>query len=318
MTKLASNSATITLIVNPAAGRGAALRAGKKAHAYLNAAGANAEIVYTAAKGDARVLANDAIERGSGIVAAVGGDGTLHEVANALLAGCASTVTLGLIPAGTGNDVARGLGLYGNIERACQNLLTGARTSIDVGRVRGDGVDGSCCFLGAAGLGFVADAARTVNDGVRLLSGRAAYLAGTILTLARMKPFEMGLKIDGQDLAISSGTLVSISNVETTGGGLKIAPGASPSDGLFDICFLGPVGRLEFLTQFPRVISGTHTGHPAVVMMRGQTVEVQTAKPKPLWIDGEINGQTPVVFEMMRGTLPMMLPEVRSLCETNR
>jgi len=298
----------ITLIVNPTAGRGRAGRQAEKVRKAIEAQGANTELVFTQCRGQAQDLAADAIERGAAIVVAVGGDGTLHEVANAVLAADTGKVTLGLIPLGTGNDFARGVRIYGDLPLACNALTGGVRTYVDIGRIEADGLPGGRWFLVAAGLGYVADAAATVNNGIRFLSGAPAYLWGAAITLTRARPFEIGIRIDGRDLNMSEAMLVSISNVETTGGGIKIAPGADACDGVFDVCVVGPMTRMELLGQLPHVLDGTHIRHPAVDLVRGQLIEIETATPKPLWIDGEVIGNTPATFRMSHGQLPIMLP----------
>ncbi len=298
----------IALVINPTAGRGRAGRAIPAIRTCIEDHNIEATYYYTSARGEGEWLAKQAIEAGAEVVVAVGGDGTLHEVTNAVMAAPKGSVALGLIPFGTGNDFARGIGLFGDLQKACDAIATGHVHQIDIGRIKGTGLGHGRWFLVAAGLGFVADIAKTVNEGVRFLHGAPAYIYGAAKTLRHLEAFPLTVAIDGEPIDMVSATLISVSNVETTGGGLKIAPNADPADGVLDICLVGEISRLELLKQLPHVANGTHVGHPAVRMIRAKSIEIVTETPKSLWIDGEVVGQTPASFTIHQGALPMMLP----------
>src|SRR5579862_5543970 len=143
-----------TLIINSTAGRGRCAKALPRIRQLLSKEGVEATYLFTSGRGDAERLATGAIAKGAPLVVAVGGDGTLHEVANAVLKTGQQNATLGLIPFGTGNDFARAVGLFESVETACKALSTGERTAIDVGTVEGTGLQRPYYFLVAAGVGF--------------------------------------------------------------------------------------------------------------------------------------------------------------------
>lgn len=296
------------VIVNPTAGRNRAGRALPEMRKRLEEFGLDATYHFTRASGDGHALALAAIDGGRELIVAMGGDGTLHEVTNAILESGRPSATLGLIPFGTGNDFARGVGLFGDPAAACEALIGGERRLLDVGRVEGRGLGAGRWFLTAAGVGLVADTAKFVNEGVRFLHGAPAYIYGLLRTLQSFKPMHIEIVVNGERLKISQATLVSISNVETTGGGLKIAPGATPDDGWLNVCLVAAMPKAELLRQLPKVAIGKHVDHPSVCMLRAQSVAIDTVETCALWIDGEVIGHTPAYFAVEKARLPMMIP----------
>ncbi|MCW3059817.1 MAG: Transcription regulator, partial [Capsulimonas sp.] len=242
------------IIVNPTAGRGEAGKQVPAIRRLLEADSADWIWLYTKARGDAERMAREAAANGASIVVAVGGDGTVHEVANGLLG---SQSTLALIPIGTGNDLARALKLHGNLEVACRAVTHGNILHLDVGVIEGAGFTGPRHFLVIAGTGFDARTAQTVNEGVRWISGAPAYVVGAIKTLMGFTPFELTLTTDGEKRQTRA-MFVSVANAETTGGGMKIAPGARVDDGQFDLCLVGAVPKLTLLHQLTKVFNGEH------------------------------------------------------------
>lgn len=298
-----------TLVVNPTAGRGRCARALPKIRRILAERGVDATYLFTTCRGDAERMARESIARGARLVVAVGGDGTLHEVANAILKTPGDPdVTLGLVPFGTGNDFARAVGLFDGVEKACLALAEGKRTRLDIGAVEGCGIEPPYYFLVAAGVGFVADTAKTVNEGIRWLHGAPAYIYGALKTLKRFQPLPLTIQFDNGEPKALSAMLVSVSNVATTGGGMRIAPDARPDDGYLDICLVSRISKSELVKQLPGVFAGRHVGHPAVSIVKAATVRIETEKPADLWIDGEVIGTTPANFTIKPAALPIMLP----------
>ena len=293
------------LIINPTAGRGKAGKQVPEIRRLLGSKAANWAWHYTQKSGDATAFARAAAQRGVRLVVAVGGDGTLHEVANGVLG---TGATAGLVPFGTGNDFARSLGLYASLEAACSALTTGVVRHIDMGVIEGAGTDGPRHFLVLSGTGYDARTARTVNEGVRHLSGPLAYVWGAILTLRTFEPFALTLTLDDDLPRHVEAMFVSFANAETTGGGMKIAPGAVVDDGWLDICLVETVPKLTLLYELTQVFSGKHVNHPAVTMLRARTILVDTDPPQPLLIDGEVRGTTPAKITLLPGVLPFMAP----------
>ncbi len=293
------------LIVNPTAGRGAAGRRVPEIRRLLGAAGRDWAWHYTRARGDATRLAREAALGGTKRVIAVGGDGTLHEVVNGILGTGAAA---GLIPFGTGNDFARGVGLFGSLETACRAAAGDTVRHMDVGVIEGSNTEGERHFLVLAGTGCDARTAQTVNAGIRHLSGALAYVWGAILTLRTFEPFALTLTLDGDPPRRLQAMFASFANVATTGGGMKIAPGATPDDGCLDICLVGAVSKATLLYQLTQVFGGKHVGHPAVSMLRARIIQVDADPPQPLLIDGEVRGTTPATIRLLPGILPFLVP----------
>ena len=293
------------LIVNPTAGRGRAGRSVPEIRRLLGPGAAHWVWRYTRGRGDATRLAREAAESGAGRIVAVGGDGTLHEVVNGVLG---TEAAVGLIPFGTGNDFARALGLYGSLETACRAAAAGRVRRIDIGVIEGEGTGGPRHFLVLTGTGYDAHTARTVNEGVRHLSGALAYVWGAVLTLRTFEPFRLTLTLDDGPPRRVRAMFASFANAETTGGGMRIAPGAAVDDGCLDICLVEAVPKATLLYQLTQVFAGRHVAHPAVTMLRARTVSVEADPPQPLLIDGEVCGTTPARVTLLPGALPFLAP----------
>lgn len=301
-----SASGATALIVNPAAGRGQAGREIRDVVGRLRRYGLKDPILlYTQAPGDASRLAREAIQRGASLVVAVGGDGTLHEAMNGVLG---TSATMGLLPFGTGNDFARAVGLYGDLDTACRAVARGETRYFDVGTIEGTATSGPKHFLVLCGTGFDARTARTVNDGVKYLSGPLAYIWGAIMTALDFEPFSLTLTLANGDVHQTPAMFVSMANTATTGGGMRIAPDALPDDGLLDICLVRSVGKLSMLWQLTKIFDGKHINHPAVTMLRTSSVSVVADPAQPLLIDGEVCGVTPAFVTIAPRILPMRVP----------
>lgn len=293
------------IIINPTAGRG---RAGREAGAIRRLLGAAARDwpwLYTRARGEGEMLARKAVADGAKLVVTVGGDGTLHEVVNGVLG---TDATVGLIPFGTGNDLARALGLFGNLETACRAITGGETRQIDVGVIEGLGTNGPRHFLVLTGTGFDARTAQTVNAGIKNLSGPAAYVWGAILTLKDFESFQLTLTLDDGTVKKTQAMFASFANCPTTGGGMLIAPPALVDDGLLDICLVAEVSKSTLFYQLSQVFSGAHTKHPAVSLLRCRSVQVEAVPAQPLLIDGEVLGTTPAMISLLPGALAIKAP----------
>lgn len=298
----------ITVIVNPEAGRGSARQWMGELEVRLSLAIQSThriiswQILETSGPGDATELAREAIRGGANIVAAAGGDGTIGEIVNALVG---TDVALGVIPMGTGNDFARSLGIGTDVDRAIYNLLEGVPIAIDVGRTQGR------YFVNVAGCGLDAVVAQRVNRGFRWLRGTYAYVVAALQTLLTYRATLIRLTLDNEVIETKA-MLCSVANARYYGGGMRIAPDAMLTDGLYDVCLLEAVGKIEFLRTFPKVFKGRHITHPAVRMLRSKYVKVESDRPLPVLVDGEIVGTTPAEFEMLPGALNVMGPYIPS------
>ncbi|MGB9792127.1 MAG: diacylglycerol/lipid kinase family protein [Thermacetogeniaceae bacterium] len=301
-------------IVNPAAGRGRTARLWPEIERFLRQAGLRYRAFFTKGNGHAAELAERAARRDQGILLAVGGDGTVNEVVNGIASARAfPTTTLALLPTGSGNDLCRTLGISGEPLSVLRALASGSCRPLDVGFV------GDRCFLNICGVGFDAEVAYAVNQGFRWLRGPCAYLAGVLKTLVGFRPVLFDLVLDGQRHQFR-GMMVAVANGAFFGSGIKIAPRARIDDGLFDVCAVGEIGKMELLRLLPLTYSGRHEGHPSVRFFRAREVHISSPEAT-LYIqgDGEILGKTPAVFRIRRHAIRVLVPEERgSLASSER
>lgn len=294
----------IAVILNPTSGRGRGESQRETIHRLMDSAATASphpvewEIFRTYARGDATHLAKHASDEGADIVVAAGGDGTCGEVVNGIAGGQAA---FGVIPVGTGNDFARTIGVFGELETAIDILFSDHSRMVDLGKI------GDRWFLNVAGCGFDAKVAERVNRGYRHLNDSMAYIAGVLQTLISFKSPHFKLTMDGSTYE-SDGMLCTIANAPSYGGGMRVAPQAEIDDGVLDICFLKHAGRIEFLRAFPKVFKGEHVTHPKVRMFHAKRGRVETIPPMPILVDGEVIGETPVDFEIKPHIIKVMSP----------
>jgi YegS/Rv2252/BmrU family lipid kinase len=258
-------------------------------------------------------------------VVAVGGDGTANEVANGFFVADAGSDALvnpaarfGLIPTGTGADLARGLGLRGRplaIARAI--LAPGARTrAIDVARARfvdRAGSPGRRYFLNGADLGLGGETAALANaqgPGLKSLGGVVTYLVAAVRAILAHRPATVRYVVDDgapRDVTLD---LIFLANGPFTAGGMVVAPNAALDDGLLDVILLRQVGKLEILLRLlPAIYRGAHLGHPAVEHVRARQLRVETSANLLLELDGEQPGRAPADFAVLPRTLTVLVGE---------
>jgi diacylglycerol kinase (ATP) len=287
------------VIVNPTAGGGRAARAMPWLRERLGPR-PEARIEVTGRPGDAQALAAGARAAGHDRVIVVGGDGTVQEAVNGLLA-LPSPPELGVIPLGSGNDLARSLGLPTEPASAWRVAVGNATRPIDVARARnGDGTER--WFASAGGIGFDAQVAAAMIERGGWQAGRAGYLFTTLVELRRFSNRPVRLTVDG----ISSDhdvLLVAIANGAYYGGGMRIAPDAQPDDGMLDVCVVGDISRLTAIRQLPNLYRGTHIRHPQVSLMRGRSIEVDGDGATRVHLDGEPFGSLPLRVSIHAGAL---------------
>ncbi|MEI7732968.1 MAG: diacylglycerol kinase family protein [Verrucomicrobiota bacterium] len=289
------------LIANPASGTQAAPQVALEVKQILEAAGKSVDLHLTTGRGDALAQAREAAQRGIKVVVGCGGDGTLQEVATALEN---TATTLGLIPRGRCNDFARVMGLYrtDSPARVAAVLLAGRRRAVDLGAV------GHQRFLTVATLGFDSEASRFVETRRLWIKGTPAYLYAVLVVLSRFRAPLVRLR---GDFGVFEGRilLAATGNAPCYGGAMRIAPGAAPDDGLFQICVVEDVSRFTVLCMLPKVLRGTHGTHPKVRMLVSRSVEIETPEG-PQWIcaDGESLCQTPCRFEVRPRVLQVIVP----------
>lgn len=286
------------IIVNPIAGRGKAAVVWQQLQRQSAALLAGSTVMFTEYSGHARELAATAARAGFERIVSVGGDGTVHEIINGI---AGQPVRLVLVPAGTGNDLARTLSIPAQPVAALSLLAAGRPRPIDLGQVNG------VYFMNVAGVGFDAEVVSDVNTGHHFFGGSGAYIFSVLKTLFRYRPAAVDITIDGVTYS-SRIYIASVANGQYYGGGMRIAPQAVPDDGIFEICVVREVSKFEFLRVFPAVFQGRHINHPAVSILRGTEVKISSYTSLNVQADGEIVGKTPVTFTMRPQALTVLVP----------
>ena len=293
------------VIINPAAGDGRARRSVAWMRERL-AARPEARLEVTRRAGDAEALAADAVQHGHDRVIAVGGDGTVQEVVNGLLSG-SEPASMGIVPLGSGNDLARSLALPAELATAWTTAIGHVTRRIDVARAR-NGAGDLRWFASAGGIGFDAQVAAAMADRSGWQAGRAGYLLTTLTELRRFENRHIRLTIDGQT-ETGDMLFVAIANGAYYGGGMRIAPGAHVDDGLVDVCVVGDISRLTVLRQLPNLYRGTHVNHPAVSMRSGSIIEADSDDATRIHLDGEPFGSLPLHVTVGLRTLAVAAAE---------
>ena len=227
----------------------------------------------------------------AGLVVVSGGDGTLNLAVNALRERIGE-VTLGLVPSGTGNDLARTLDIPEDASQAGLIAITGESIEIDIWRARSANVDR--IFINACMGGFPVAVNKAITADLKRWLGPAAFWVGGTKALKDVQRYEVS--INGE--AFSDCLAVGVGNGRTSGGGVEVWPAADPSDGSLEVCALGAAGVTEAVKLATQVKSGEHVDLPDVHSRSGSRVEI-TAEPQlELNVDGELVGfKTPVTFE---------------------
>jgi diacylglycerol kinase (ATP) len=266
------------VIVNPCAGRGRAQKEIPIIHEVMKASGEAFEIWETTCAGHAVELAKKAAKLGADVVVAVGGDGTVFEVVNGIVH---TDVILGIIPTGTGNDLARSLHIPKDITLAAQQILSGTPKKIDLGLANGK------YFINVASIGIDAEIAAWTKQTKKFLTGSSAYVVSMIKNIITYKPIHMKFTIDGQCFEQET-LLAAICNGRYYGGGVLIAPNAMLDDGLFEICIIERLTKWRTLLLFPTVFFGKHIKFKEVKIYKGHEITVEFAGENKLNLDGDL------------------------------
>ncbi|ADB34110.1 diacylglycerol kinase catalytic region [Kribbella flavida DSM 17836] len=282
----------IALVVNPTSGRGLGARVAPVVRQRLAAAGLTVDEFTTTCAEDVGRISAEVIASGADSVALVGGDGTLHLAAQ-VLAG--SGMPFGVIPAGTGNDFARGLGVPLKDPVAAAELIVAGRTRpVDLA------VSGQEFITTVVAGGFDSLVNKRANA-MTWPKGNARYTLATLAELRTFKPLPYVVTVDGEVIETDA-MLVAVGTGPTYGGGLQICAGAEIDDGLLDVTIIKPVSRLTLLQMFPKLSKGTHVGHPKVLALRGTTVRLESPTVTA-YADGEVLGPLPVDITIEPGAL---------------
>jgi diacylglycerol kinase (ATP) len=301
-------TAGVVLAVNPTAGKGRGARAGAIVASRLAADRVPVRAVTGTSGPDLSERAREALAEGGRALVVVGGDGMVHLGTN-LVAG--TEIPLGIVPAGTGNDVAREFGLIlGDPDAAARDVVraiqAGSVRVVDAARcpaVTGPSPEGDRWFAGVLGAGFDAIVNERAN-GWRWPRGHLRYDLAILRELPVLRPREYRLVLDGQCWETAA-LMVAIGNGTAYGGGMHVCPDAVMDDGLLDVIVVRPLSRTAFVRLYPKVYAGTHVSDPRVEVRRARRVEV--ASPGIVaYADGERLGPLPIVAEAVPGALHVL------------
>lgn len=284
-------------IVNPIAGAGRSAKCFAQVQALLEQRGADFGFAVTEYPGHAIELTNAALAAGERRIVAVGGDGTVNEVASALWG---SEAVMGILPFGTGNDLGRTLGLPTQPEEALNVALTGRVRPMDAGLAN------ERFFLNAAGLGFDVDVLIRMEKFKKRLNGMLPYLLGVVQALFNLRAMRLRVKT-GEELLELDGFLLVVSNGRYFGGGMMPAPEADPFDAKFDVCIVHKLPLHRIIPVLIRVVKGRHLGLSEVLFFRADEITVETPAGQPLELDGEVCESVPVTFRLLPGAIPMLV-----------
>ncbi|MET4781552.1 YegS/Rv2252/BmrU family lipid kinase [Glaciihabitans sp. UYNi722] len=295
----------IIVAINPTASFGKGSTVGPAVVQTLRAAGHEVTALTEPTYQDLIDAARRALATKPDALVVVGGDGMVNLGTN-LVAG--TKVPLGIVPSGTGNDMARALGIpHDNTEgaiRALLEALTRSARVIDAGRVtRSDG--GMTWFACMVSAGFDA----VVNERANRMSwpkGPSRYNLAMLIELTVLRPITYRLTLDGVE-SMTTGVLISVGNGVSLGGGMKVTPNALLDDGMLDVLVVQRLTRVRFLRIFPRVFKGTHLSDPRVAVHRVRRVTID-ADDVVAYADGERVGPLPVDIEVVPGALRVLAP----------
>jgi diacylglycerol kinase (ATP) len=265
----------------------------------------------TGRAGDAEEWAREAARAGAACVVAAGGDGTVSAVAHGILqvhgTRAPAESALGILPLGTGNDLAGGLGIPDDVEAALAVLLASHTRTVDVLELRASGRESEFVVNALTG-GFSGQIHANMDAELKSGWGALAYLRSGVETWGERRIHAMRIEVDGEDRGRHEVLNLIVANGPRAGGGIPIAPGADPSDGLLDVVLLLDGTALELSSLAVRMLSGEADDHPLFVRFRGRHVRVQCEAPLPASVDGEPIELTAFEVDLHPGLLRVVAP----------
>ena len=310
------------VIINPESASGETRKAWPSIASDLSSQFGGFKPAFTERPGHARELAAEAARKGTALIVACGGDGTISEVANGIILS-GKDAELGILPSGTGGDFRRTLGISNRARNAAQILREGKSRRIDVGRVTfitDDGQKETRYFLGVASFGMSAEVIERVKENEPQwlpaaapgwLRGRLAFSASMLLTAVQSPSTRVVVQLDDQHEKHLTVANLCIANARFFGGGMKIAPEAKLNDGKFDVITVGDLGARKIITNAPRLYLGAHLSMNEVSHTLAEKISVRAASKDDvvaLEVDGELPGRLPASFQIVRSALRVRCP----------
>ncbi len=300
----------VKVILNPYANRWRAKGRAASILAACEKAGLDTDLVHIPAAGQGAREATLASANGYDAVIAAGGDGTVHEVVNGLIAAAGDrhddgpTIPLGVMPVGTGNDFNDMAGLPRDLFRAAQIIAKGKTRQVDAGRVTIDGVahyfDNNCALA-------MEPVVTIENVNMTRLSGNLRYVVAVIKCLAKLNAWQMRVTWDGGKYE-GPILLLSICNGPRTGGLFRMAPEARMDDGLLDFVYAPDLPLRQVIPLLPRLVVGTHIRHKKISYGRSARLTVESVPGSPVHADGEVLSESArrFAYEILPGKITLL------------
>ena len=306
--------APVLFIVNPASGGGRAGSEWSTIESWLPTSGLQFEAAMTTRPLEASEIAERAVRDSRPVVVAVGGDGTMNEVVNGFFhngAPIPTTTKLAMLPLGTGGDFRRTLKIPLDYKAAVQVIQTGLPRRLDAGCVTFKAHDGSTGvrhFINIADAGLGGEVVHSVNRGSKRLGG-ATFKLAAFMALMRWRNKKMNVVVDGVAHDLKAQQVV-VANCQYFGGGMRMAPTASPTDGVFDVILVGNAGKIESIRGMGTISTGAHLDqhNPHYQLMYGKRISVTSPDQVRIDLDGEDPGMLPALFEIQPGAIEFITP----------
>lgn len=316
-------AAPVLVVLNPASSSGRSVRLRSRIERWLSEHDVDFDLRLTRGPGHASDLAAGAAERGVETLVAVGGDGTVHEIARGLLGpprsegrsaapgreAEADLPAVAVVPVGTGNDFYRMVGASKDPESALQVLDRGRRRLFDVGVVCWE--DGCRYFVNLLGIGVDVEVLRR-REAFRRLPGLSQYLTALLVAVLRFEPFPVRIRVDDGEEIVRATHLAAVTVGPSVGGGFLLNPGATPDDGRLDLCFVEALTYVGIARCVPRVVRGTHGELDVVRLRRFSRARIERTDGRPLdfELDGEVMEEPAncLEVEIEPARLPVLVP----------
>ena len=282
------------VIANPTSGHGACYKALPDLEREMKKAGWRFAIEIPKSADETKKVARESPRKGFDSIIAVGGDGTIHDVLEAI---DIEHQSLGILPLGSGNDLFRMLKIKGDYESSIRNIIDGGNWKIDVGMVN------DIRFLNTAGTGIDSDTLVVRRDTKGFV--KRNYVLLFFKTLGRLKPFHVKITADGKIIEDDFMWVIAANN-NYIGGGMMIAPDASQDDGLLDLVMIRKTSKFRMAINVPAIFKGEHLKMPETSQMKVRDVIFECDKPRELGVDGDVRSKTPAHITIMPRALSLI------------
>lgn len=293
-----SDPTDVVAVLNPESGHGKGRRLASCLDKLLTENFGKTHLVVSENAEQVRELAKQAVMERAKCFLAIGGDGTAHYAIQSLIH---SETALGILPVGSGNDLAVTLGISEDLEQAIPSLARGITTQIDVAQTR------TGIYACIAGVGLDSEVNRRANARNRWIRGRALYPLAILGTLAAFRPRQVQIQCDNESF---EGRIMFavFANAPSYGRRIRIAPMATVDDGVLEVGIVKAMSKLNLLRHYPKTYRGTHIHHPFFLHMRGRRIEIHSDEPLELFGDGEYMEETPTRIEVLPRALRVLVP----------